>query len=42
MGKYTRGAKAGGRKSIGHKEFETMATEVKSKDGYTLHYLKAI
>lgn len=35
-------ANAGGRKSIAHKEFETMAAEVKSKDGYTLHYLEAV
>lgn len=35
-------ANAGGRKSIAYKEFETMAHEVKSKDGYTLHYLEAV
>lgn len=35
-------ANAGGRKSIAYKEFETMAQEVKSKDGYTLHYLDAV
>lgn len=35
-------AETGGRKSIAFKEFETMAIEVKSKDGYTLHYLEAI
>ncbi|MEG0384336.1 MAG: hypothetical protein RR642_06250 [Solibacillus sp.] len=33
---------AGGRKSIAHKEFESMAQEVKSKDGYVLHYLEAV
>ena len=32
----------GGRKSIAYKEFEAMAQEVKSKDGYTLHYLEAV
>lgn len=32
----------GGRKSIAFAEFETMAAEVKSKEGYTLHYLEAI
>lgn len=35
-------ADSGGRKSIAYKEFETMAAEVKSKDGYTLHYLEAV
>lgn len=35
-------AEIGGRKSIAYKEFETMAHEVKSKDGYTLHYLEAV
>lgn len=35
-------AETGGRKSIAFKEFEAMAHEVKSKDGYTLHYLEAI
>lgn len=35
-------AEMGGRKSIAYKEFETMAQEVKSKDGYTLHYLEAV
>ena len=35
-------AENGGRKSIAYKEFETMAHEVKSKDGYTLHYLEAV
>ncbi|HEY4622896.1 MAG TPA: Holliday junction resolvase RecU [Solibacillus sp.] len=35
-------ADSGGRKSIAYKEFETMAQEVKSKDGYTLHYLEAV
>ncbi|MEK4628090.1 Holliday junction resolvase RecU [Solibacillus sp. FSL R7-0682] len=32
----------GGRNSIAFAEFETMAAEVKSKDGYTLHYLEAV
>lgn len=32
----------GGRKSIAYDEFETMGQEVKSKDGYTLHYLEAV
>jgi len=35
-------AEKGGRKSIGYEEFETCAQEVKSKDGYVLHYLEAI
>ena len=35
-------AENGGRKSIAYDEFETMGQEVKSKDGYTLHYLEAI
>ena len=35
-------AESGGRKSIALDEFETMAQEVKSKDGYTLHYLEAV
>lgn len=35
-------ADSGGRKSIAYDEFETMGQEVKSKDGYTLHYLEAI
>ncbi len=35
-------AESGGRKSIAYDEFEKMGQEVKSKDGYTLHYLEAI
>lgn len=32
----------GGRKSIAYKTFENECIEVKSKDGYTLHYLDAL
>ncbi len=35
-------AKTGGRKSIAFDEFEQMGQEIKSKDGYALHYLEAI
>ncbi|WP_341320338.1 Holliday junction resolvase RecU [Solibacillus sp. FSL H8-0523] len=35
-------AESGGRKSISYEEFQTMAQEVRSKDGYTLHYLEAV
>ena len=35
-------ANEGGRKSIAYEEFEICAQEVKSKDGYVLHYLEAI
>lgn len=35
-------AEQGGRKSIAFKEFELIATEVKNKDGYTLHYLEVL
>jgi len=35
-------AKNGGRKSIPYKTFENEGIEVKSKDGYTLHYLDAL
>lgn len=35
-------AENGGRKSIAYSEFEECATEVKSKDGYTLHYLEVV
>lgn len=35
-------AEKGGRKSIAYQEFETIAQEVKSKEGYTLHYLEVI
>ena len=35
-------AENGGRKSIAYSEFEECATEVKSKGGYTLHYLEVI
>lgn len=35
-------AEIGGRKSIAYKEFLGWGYEVKSKDGYTLHYLEAV
>lgn len=35
-------AERGERKSIAYNEFEKVAHEVKSKDGYTLHYLEVI
>lgn len=35
-------AKIGGRKSISYKEFLAWGYEVKSNDGYTLHYLEAV
>jgi len=36
------GAKNGSRKSIARETFENECIEVKSKDGYTLHYLDAL
>lgn len=35
-------AQMGGRKSIAYKEFQAWGYEVRSKDGYTLHYLEAV
>ena len=35
-------AEMGGRKSIAYKEFQAWGYEVRSKDGYALHYLEAI
>ncbi|BDH60121.1 hypothetical protein MTP04_02510 [Lysinibacillus sp. PLM2] len=35
-------AEKGGRKSIAYEEFESLGQEVRSKNGYVLHYLEAI